>query len=126
MALLGYGGMSQETAADAVGQRTPAITAGASAQLGSGGAAAVTGSDRAGEITIVTGTGSPAAGALATINFRAPYNSIPHVVFQATEANAAGKRVYPASRTMNGFVLTGIDALDASTTYKFAYQVLEP
>lgn len=127
MALLGYGTVSQETAAQAAGQTTPAITAGASAQIGSGGTAEITGSNQAGEITITTGTGSPSAGDLATVAFPTAFEgNVPHIDFQPTEANGAAKRVYPTGRTLSGFILTGLDALAASTTYKFAYQVRQP
>lgn len=106
---------------------TPSIIAGSCA--GVGGSASVSGTDTAGQITLTTGTITPANANCVTVTFTNVYGSAPHVQFApanaATAALSGAKSVYVTS-TASAFSFTvGATSLSNTTAYKWEYLVIE-
>jgi hypothetical protein len=79
--------------------------------------------DIAGLINITT-SGSPAAGAQATVTFDVPYGTAPIVGLTPASQLAAGVGA-SVTRTVNGFTITFLGLPAASQSYEFFYQVIE-
>ena len=79
--------------------------------------------DVAGFINITT-SGTPAAGAQATVTFNAAYATAPIVVLTAANGAGAGIGAY-VTRTTTTFTVNFIGVPAASTSYQFFYQVIE-
>jgi hypothetical protein len=98
----------------------PAVAAGS---VGSGGTVSISGNDQAGTVVISTG-GGPASGTLATITFRSPYSTVPHVIISPVGSGSGGLNYY-VTRTSTGFVIGTTNAPGASSTFTFDYFVAQ-
>jgi hypothetical protein len=108
----------------------PTLTAGATAQIGTGGTVSLsaTSDDDRGTVTLVTGTGSLAAGTLFTVSFNEPKdaNRLPVIVLDSANAAATGIDVGTGTVTSAGFtVIDNTRVVAASTTYEFNYIVTD-
>ena len=103
------------------------ITAGDDATVAAGAASCtaptvtITGNDTAGTITIDTGTGCSATGALAKITFANTYGVAPKMVITPTNASATDLKYFIGSTTSNEFTVNTSTIPSANTTYKFNY-----
>lgn len=85
----------------------------------------VAGDDIAGTITVTTGTSCTSSGDLATITFSAPYGTVPNVTLTPVGAAAEQLGGYTDNPSMTGFSVGGANTPTPSTTYQWAYQVMQ-
>jgi hypothetical protein len=88
---------------------------------GPSGTVSVSGNDSSGTIAMNTGQ-APVAGIIATITFRTPYGSIPHVVVSPVGA-PTGSLQYYINRTATGFSIGTNNAPEPGSGYVFDYIV---
>jgi hypothetical protein len=95
------------------------------AVCGTGCTLTIAGNDTSGVITVNTGTGVT-AGDLGTVTFAGAYSFAPQIALtpQAVPAASVFPQYYAASTTTT-FDLSSYNAISASKTYKFTYQVLQ-
>ena len=79
--------------------------------------------DVAGHVDILS-SGTPAAGAQATVTFNTTYATAPIVVLTAANGAGAGIGAY-VTRTTAGFTINFIGVPAGGTNYQFFYQVIE-
>lgn len=108
-----------------VGNSTAPTTA-AGTGAGTSPTIALTGNDADGQISVTTGTGTPAANAaIVTATFHTAYGSAPRCVISpansATDVLGAGLQVYPTSSTTTVVLNSGTTGLAASTAYIWNY-----
>lgn len=101
---------------------TPAIAAGAAA--GTSPTVSVVGNDQRGTITVTTGSGSMAAGALATVTFTATggsWVSAPYVVITPVATGGAALQPRVSAQSTSAFTLSCDVAAANATPYTFNY-----
>ena len=102
-------------------QTTAPVAAAAGANVTS--AVLTNSTDVAGFIDVTT-SGTPLAGAQATVTFDAAYNTAPVVVLTPANGSAVGVGAY-VTRTTAGFTINFIGVPAASTSHQYFYQVIE-
>jgi Domain of unknown function (DUF4376) len=81
--------------------------------------------DTAGQV-VVNASGLSVTGEMATVNFAVPYDTAPHVVLQATNANASTLKYQPfVTATTTGFTLNGTTALGTNKEFTWTYHVIQ-
>lgn len=112
--------------------KPPTIAIGAAGVVGAGATIGIgDATDNSGRITLVTGTGALAAGAIATVTFAVPKSNDDYgVLLTAADADAAsvaGRSVYAdfATRTTTAWVLSCATALATSTSYHWDFVIIE-
>lgn len=110
----------------------PSRANGAASVIGTGGDVVLNdATDSSGRITVTTGTGVSAAGAICTISFARPKRNADYqVLLSAADSDAsmaAGRSVYSnfGDRTTTAWVLACSTALAPSTSYHWSYLVIE-
>ena len=107
---------------------TPSIAASTGAGTSPTGIT-VAGTDMSGVVTITTGTSPSINSILATVTYNSAYSSSPVVVITpanaATASLAAAQAVWVNIGTSNFTINTNATALNASTTYKWNYVVIQ-
>ena len=99
----------------------PAISAGTA--VGGGGTVSISGNDTAGTVNINTG-GSPPAGILCTITFRATYNTTPHVLLTPLSGASASTPTY-VTRSGGAFQIHTDAAPPAGSNLSYDYLVTQ-
>jgi hypothetical protein len=100
------------------GTGSATVAPGASAQVGSGATASVSGSGFSGDITLTTGTGTLAAGAICTLTFPTSFASAPHGI---CALNGAGGVELSWSTSTIQILISSLTALAPSITYLLSY-----
>jgi hypothetical protein len=90
-----------------------------------GGIATLEGNDTAGTITIHTGAGGCAPGALATANFATNFDTGPRVILTPANAASASVGYYTGTVNNTSFTIDAAIAPSASTTYVYNYHVMQ-
>jgi len=103
---------------NSAGATGPAVTPGATAQVGTGATASAAGSGLTGSITLTTSTGTFAAGTICTLTFPTAYPTAPNGVCVANGVAIPGLS-WSASTTTLTISVTA--ALAPSTTYSIGY-----
>lgn len=94
----------------------PTVAAGSSAQVGTGATATITGNDLCHNLTLNTGTGSLAAGLLATVTFNIAYTGATKIMLTPKNTASAAVTIFCGS-ALASWTLSSNTALAASTTY---------
>ncbi len=107
------------------GGPTPTNAVGAAANCSSAGTISVSGDDTSGTITVTTGTGSCAAGTLATVNFSSSFTANARIVFSPANAKASTLQYFNGTTGTGSFTLDTNNAASVSTTYMYNYWVTQ-
>jgi fibronectin-binding autotransporter adhesin len=85
----------------------------------------IDGNDTAGTITITTGAQAVNAGDLVDVTFSKAFGKAPRIIISGQNALSSGVRIFPSTKTAQGYKLQTAEQLPAGSTYTFDYFVVE-